>query len=144
MGKVHSDPPESYLPTIVPELQNRAVISVVVGDYHYGALTGTGELLTRTWPGRLRSFFAGQANAVLLAPRIRVLQRAALTVNDAHFRRVQARWLGLPPIARLAWAREPRVCQAVRAPGSKVTLAPATRAGAGALNSGSRRTRPVK
>src|SRR2546422_4218782 len=35
------------------------------------------------------------------------------------------------------------VCQAVRAPGSKVTLAPATRAGAGALNSGSIRTVPV-
>ena len=75
---------------------------------------GTGELLTRPWPARLRSFFAGQANAVLLAPHVRLLHHAALTVNDAHFRRVQARWLGLPAIARLAWAREPRVCQAVR------------------------------
>ncbi|KAI0676091.1 RCC1/BLIP-II [Trametes maxima] len=36
----------SLAPTIIPELQNRAVISVVVGDYHYGALTDTGELLT--------------------------------------------------------------------------------------------------
>ena len=35
------------------------------------------------------------------------------------------------------------VCQAVRAPGSKVTLAPATRAGSGAWNSGSMRTVPV-
>jgi hypothetical protein len=35
------------------------------------------------------------------------------------------------------------VCQAVRAPGSKVTLAPVTRAGAGAENSGSIRTVPV-
>jgi hypothetical protein len=33
---------------------------------------------------------------------------------------------------------------AVRAPGSKVTLAPTTRAGAGALKSGSTRTVPVK
>src|SRR6478736_8022121 len=35
------------------------------------------------------------------------------------------------------------VCQAVRAPGSKVTLAPATRAGAFAWNKGSMRTVPV-
>src|SRR4051794_32641494 len=35
------------------------------------------------------------------------------------------------------------VCHAVRAPGSKVTLAPPTRAGLGALNSGSTRTVPV-
>src|ERR671913_836099 len=35
------------------------------------------------------------------------------------------------------------VCHAVRAPGSKVTLAPAARAGGGASNSGSMRTVPV-
>ena len=35
------------------------------------------------------------------------------------------------------------VCHAVRAPGSKVTRAPATRAGSGGLNSGSIRTVPV-
>jgi hypothetical protein len=35
------------------------------------------------------------------------------------------------------------VCQAVRAPGSNVTLVPLTRAGSGALNSGSMRTVPV-
>ena len=36
------------------------------------------------------------------------------------------------------------VCQAVRAPGSNVTLPPLTRAGSGAWNSGSTRTAPVK
>src|SRR5262252_842634 len=36
------------------------------------------------------------------------------------------------------------VCHAVRAPGSNVTLAPLTRAGSGAWNSGSTRTVPVK
>src|SRR5439155_14630379 len=35
------------------------------------------------------------------------------------------------------------VCHAVRAPGSNVTLAPATRAGSGASNNGSTRTVPV-
>ena len=37
--------PKSY-PTIIPELQNRSVISVVVGDDHFGALTSSGKLLT--------------------------------------------------------------------------------------------------
>jgi hypothetical protein len=36
------------------------------------------------------------------------------------------------------------VCQAVRAPGSNVTLAALTRAGSGARKSGSTRTTPVK
>src|SRR5215469_9182474 len=36
------------------------------------------------------------------------------------------------------------VCQAVRAPGSNVTLAPCTRAGSGASNKGAKRTVPVK
>ena len=33
-------------PIILPALQNRGVISVVLGDYHYGALTADGKLLT--------------------------------------------------------------------------------------------------
>lgn len=33
-------------PTIIPSLQNQSVISVVLGDYHYAALTSTGKLLT--------------------------------------------------------------------------------------------------
>ena len=39
------DPP-SIRPYIIPELQNRSVISVVVGQDHYGALTSSGKLLT--------------------------------------------------------------------------------------------------
>ncbi|TBU47471.1 RCC1/BLIP-II [Dichomitus squalens] len=43
----HPDPfTNDFAPTIIPELQNRSVISVVLGDYHYGALTATGKLLT--------------------------------------------------------------------------------------------------
>ena len=33
-------------PTIIPELQNRSVISVVAGRNHFGALTSSGKLLT--------------------------------------------------------------------------------------------------
>ncbi|PCH36204.1 RCC1/BLIP-II [Wolfiporia cocos MD-104 SS10] len=41
--------PEYTNPTILPELQNRNIISVVLGDYHYGVLTEQGQLLT--WDG---------------------------------------------------------------------------------------------
>jgi SCF-associated factor 1 len=33
-------------PNLLPELQNISVISVVLGDYHFGALTANGKLLT--------------------------------------------------------------------------------------------------
>ena len=33
------------LPTIIPELQNRSVISVATGKHHFGALTSSGKLL---------------------------------------------------------------------------------------------------
>jgi endonuclease/exonuclease/phosphatase family metal-dependent hydrolase len=35
-------------------------------------------------------------------------------LNDRSFRRAQARWLGLDLLTRLAWAKERRVCHAVR------------------------------
>jgi SCF-associated factor 1 len=44
MGDVHAN--EETPPKIIPELQNRSVISIVLGDYHYGALTSDGQLLT--------------------------------------------------------------------------------------------------
>jgi hypothetical protein len=44
MGDVRTD--EHSQPKIIPELQNRSVISVPLGDYHYGALTADGQLLT--------------------------------------------------------------------------------------------------
>lgn len=75
---------------------------------------GAGGALTAVHRGRLRSFFAGQANAILVGPRLRSLETRSLTLNSWRFRRAQARWLGLPAVARLAWARERRVCQVVR------------------------------
>jgi SCF-associated factor 1 len=44
MGDVHTNPDSQ--PDIIPELQNRSVISIILGDYHYGALTSDGQLLT--------------------------------------------------------------------------------------------------
>ncbi|KAI0923709.1 hypothetical protein AcV5_009183 [Taiwanofungus camphoratus] len=47
MGKLAMDTPNlPERPIILPALQNQNVISVVLGDYHFGALTSTGKLLT--------------------------------------------------------------------------------------------------
>jgi len=65
--------------------------------------------------GLLRSALTGQANAILLSREFRVLEHRHIVLNPRRFRRIQARRLGLGPLARLAWAKERRVCQAVRA-----------------------------
>ncbi|KAI0064013.1 RCC1/BLIP-II [Artomyces pyxidatus] len=44
MGDTDTD--ASSAPKILPGLQHRAIISVVLGDYHFGALTASGQLLT--------------------------------------------------------------------------------------------------
>lgn len=61
-----------------------------------------------------KGYFEGQANATLLAPRIRLDASHTLVLNDRAFRRTQSRWLELSPLARVGWAREPRTCLAVR------------------------------
>jgi len=43
-GETYTTP--TMLPIIIPELQNRSVISVVRGTDHFGALTSSGKLLT--------------------------------------------------------------------------------------------------
>ena len=87
---------------------------------------GLGKSLTSIHPGLLRSAFSGQANAVLLSRGLRLLRRALVVLNDAPFRHAQARRLGLPLLARLAWAAERRIAQVVRfalPDGDTVTLA---------------------
>lgn len=73
-----------------------------------------GRRLTAIDPPRFRGAFAGQANAILLAPSLRALDRESVVLNARSFRRSQARWLGLPLVDELYWAKERRVCQAVR------------------------------
>ncbi len=84
-----------------------------------------GRALTELHHGLLRSAFTGQANAILVAPHLRVLGRASLVLNPFGFRRRQARWLRVPALARLAWASERRVCHAVRLrmPGADAVVA---------------------
>ena len=75
---------------------------------------GVGRRLTALDPVRFRGAFAGQGNAILVARGFRVLDRDAIVLNARRFRRAQARWVGLPLVDELYWAKERRVCQAVR------------------------------
>ena len=75
---------------------------------------GIGRRLTSLHHGVLRSAFTGQGNAMLVAPRHVVLSHDRLTLNPRRFRSERSRRLALGPVARLAWARERRVVQAVR------------------------------
>lgn len=44
VGDTEADPDTE--PKIIPELQNKSIISVMIGDYHNAALTANGKLLT--------------------------------------------------------------------------------------------------
>jgi endonuclease/exonuclease/phosphatase family metal-dependent hydrolase len=74
-----------------------------------------GRRLTALNPGLLRSAFAGQGNAILLDPAFEPMDDHAIVLNPRGFRREQAARSGLGRVARLAWAKERRVCQTVRA-----------------------------
>lgn len=81
-----------------------------------------GRAVTELNPGLFRSAFGGQANAIMLARGLRVLEARQLVLNPFRFRRAQARRLGLDLRQRLAWAKERRVCQAVRVQRGDQTL----------------------
>jgi endonuclease/exonuclease/phosphatase family metal-dependent hydrolase len=73
-----------------------------------------GQRLTALHHGVLRSAFSGQGNAVHVASRHLVLAHTRLTLNPRRFRDAESRKLGLGLVARLAWAKERRIVQAVR------------------------------
>jgi endonuclease/exonuclease/phosphatase family metal-dependent hydrolase len=75
---------------------------------------GLGRQLTDLNPGRLRSAFSGQGNAILLGEGRRVVRHDVVRLNPARFRKQQAHRLGLDLVTRLAWGKERRVCQIVR------------------------------
>lgn len=74
-----------------------------------------GRKMTSLHHGLLRSAFAGQANGILLSSEATFLGRDRLVLNSRDFREAQSRWLSLPLITRLAWAKERRIVQVVRA-----------------------------
>src|SRR3954465_3564070 len=73
-----------------------------------------GRRITGVNHGLLRSAFAGQGNAMIVAPRFRILAHDVLTLNTRRFRAMQARALSLGAAARLGWAKERRIVQALR------------------------------
>jgi Endonuclease/Exonuclease/phosphatase family len=72
-----------------------------------------GRALTGLHPGFFRSAFNGQANAILVRPELRPAEAGSIALNPRDFRSAQSAWLQLGLVARLAWARERRVCHAV-------------------------------
>jgi endonuclease/exonuclease/phosphatase family metal-dependent hydrolase len=75
---------------------------------------GLGRRVTSLNHGLLRSAFAGQGNAIAVAPRLRVLAHERLELNPRRFRAAEARTLQLGVVARTAWAKERRIVQTAR------------------------------
>ena len=73
-----------------------------------------GRVLTDLNHGLLRSAFTGQGTAILLSHDSRLVEHRVVVLNAASFRRREARRLRLDVVARLAWSKERRICQAVR------------------------------
>ena len=99
------------------EWSRRTAVGDVAAPPTLGPIPSTywiGHALTSLNPGLLRSAFSGQGNAILLAPRVRVEAHERLVLNPTGFRRSEAKRLELGFLARLAWAGERRVVQAVR------------------------------
>jgi endonuclease/exonuclease/phosphatase family metal-dependent hydrolase len=100
------------------EWSGMTVYGEVAAPPRLGPFPSTAEIgrrITRLDQGFLRSAFSGQANAILLGPALRGFASYALELNSRLFRAAQARMLGLDVVARLSWAKERRVCHAVRA-----------------------------
>ena len=88
-----------------------------VGAVAARPLLGSAQLggaITELNHGLLRSALTGQANAILLGRELRPLGDDSLVLNPRGFRSRKARELDLGPGVRLAWAKERRVCHAVR------------------------------
>ena len=73
-----------------------------------------GRVITELNHGLLRSAVTGQANAILLGDALRSVGQGSIVLNPRGFRRARARELELDWPVRLAWAKERRVCHAVR------------------------------
>ena len=73
-----------------------------------------GTVITDLNPNLLRSAVEGQAIALLVDPDLRVDDHRSIVLNSGRYRSRIAAELELGLHARLWWARERRVCQALR------------------------------
>lgn len=103
----------------VQEVPAWALGRFTVGDVAHRPMFGAlaGRALTAPNHGVIRSAFAGQGDAIWLAPRYRVLAHHVLTLNPLRFRARVATELGLDARTRLHWAKERRIVQAIRIAG---------------------------
>jgi endonuclease/exonuclease/phosphatase family metal-dependent hydrolase len=85
-----------------------------------------GRLTTALHQGLFRSALTGQANAILLQREIRAVGEDSIVLNPLAFRRRMSGELHLSRRMRAKWAKERRVCQAVRAEGLTVANLHAT------------------
>ena len=85
-----------------------------------------GRLTTPLHQGLFRSALTGQANAILLQPELRAVGEDSIVLNPLAFRRRISRELHLSRRMRAKWAKERRVCQAVRTEGLTVANLHAT------------------
>ena len=81
-----------------------------------------GRTLSELDARRFRSAVTGEADVILLAPELTVLEHRRLMLNPFRFRRAQAHKLGLPLRERLQWASERRACQVLRVQRGEGTL----------------------
>jgi endonuclease/exonuclease/phosphatase family metal-dependent hydrolase len=102
---------------VLDDWSSYAAAGDVAARPRLGPLPSTAEIgrvLTDLNHGLFRSAFSGQANAILVSPRLRLLEHRALVLNPRRFREVQAERLRLNWVARMAWGKERRVCQVLR------------------------------
>jgi endonuclease/exonuclease/phosphatase family metal-dependent hydrolase len=89
--------------TVVSDVARRPLVPLALG-----------RILSSYNARWFRSGVTGQADLVMLRAPLVALEHRHVVLNPFRFRRAQARRLDLPPAARLHWARERRVCQAIR------------------------------
>ena len=78
-------------------------------------LPGTiGGWITDLYPGLFRSAFEGQANAILVGAQLDPRDHRTLVLNHRRFRKRESERLGLDVTTQAVWAKERRVCHAVR------------------------------
>jgi hypothetical protein len=99
------------------EWSGMSVYGEVAAPPMLGPFPSTAEIgrqLTSIDQRFLRSAFSGQANAILLGPALLGTASFSVELNERRFRDAQSRMLELDAVTRLAWAKERRVCHAVR------------------------------
>lgn len=103
--------PDTSQPELITELQARGVIKVTMGDYHYGALTSKGEVLT--WGAFSKGALGNWSAPWTRNPLPTTNTTAAEGQGEAEGEEGERGWLSnlipLPSIFRARGGRQPRI-----------------------------------